>query len=178
MRKGLFADMPAGLHQQQQTAVLEQRVHLAEKPCRIRHLMDHPEGEREVGTLLLQPQGVGRAAVQVDPRGETLARGARLHPGEHLGLQVDGDDATVIDILSGAVSAQPHGTGQGITCYEGQSILVKGEALMSGRTGFKSPLPEYAPPIESLKLIKMDWKGLSTDKLKVKRDEWTSIFNP
>ena len=49
---------------------------------------------------------------------------------------------------------------------------------MSGRTGFKSPLPEYAPPIESLKLIKMDWKGLSTDKLKVKRDEWTSIFNP
>ena len=39
-------------------------------------------------------------------------------------VHVDGDDATVIDILSGAVSAKPHGTGQEITCVEGQSILV------------------------------------------------------
>jgi iron(III) transport system substrate-binding protein len=61
---------------------------------------------------------------------------------------------------------------------EGQAILVKGEALMSGRAGFKSPLPEYAPPLESLKLMKMDWKGLSTDKLKEVRSEWTTIFNP
>jgi ABC-type Fe3+ transport system substrate-binding protein len=65
-----------------------------------------------------------------------------------------------------------------ILSNEGQSLLVKGEALMSGRSGFKSPLPAYAPPIESLKLIPMDWKGLSTDKLKVKRDEWSAIFNP
>ena len=65
-----------------------------------------------------------------------------------------------------------------ILSEEGQSILVKGEALMSGRSGFKSPLPEYAPPIESLKLIKMDWKGLSTDQLKRVRSEWTAIFNP
>lgn len=61
---------------------------------------------------------------------------------------------------------------------EGQAILVKGEALMSGRTGFKSPLPEYAPAIESLKLMKMDWKALSTEKLKQVRTEWTAIFNP
>ena len=41
-------------------------------------------------------------------------------------VHVDGDDATIIDILSGAVSARPHGTGREITCYEGQSILVAG----------------------------------------------------
>ena len=39
-------------------------------------------------------------------------------------VHVDGNDATVIDILSGAVSAKPHGTGQEITCYQGQSILI------------------------------------------------------
>ena len=39
-------------------------------------------------------------------------------------VHVDGGDATIIDILSGAVSAKPHGTGKEITCYEGQSILV------------------------------------------------------
>jgi ABC-type Fe3+ transport system substrate-binding protein len=60
----------------------------------------------------------------------------------------------------------------------GQAILVKGEAMVSGRTGFKSPLPEYAPGIDSLKLINVDWQGLSTEKLKVLRDEWTGMFNP
>jgi iron(III) transport system substrate-binding protein len=60
----------------------------------------------------------------------------------------------------------------------GQAILVKGEAMVSGRTGFKSPLPEYAPSIDSLKLINVDWQGLSTEKLKVLRDEWTAVFNP
>lgn len=39
-------------------------------------------------------------------------------------VHVDGDDATIIDILSGAVSARPHGTGKEITCYQGQSILI------------------------------------------------------
>jgi iron(III) transport system substrate-binding protein len=61
---------------------------------------------------------------------------------------------------------------------QGQNILVKGEAMVSGRTGFKSPLPEYAPGIDSLKLIKVDWKGLSSGKLNGLRDEWTGIFNP
>ena len=65
-----------------------------------------------------------------------------------------------------------------ILSEEGQTILIKGEALMSGRSAFKSPLPEYAPPIDSLKLIKMDWKSLSTEQLKNVRAEWTSIFNP
>jgi ABC-type Fe3+ transport system substrate-binding protein len=61
---------------------------------------------------------------------------------------------------------------------EGQTILVKGEAMMSGRSGFKSPLPEYAPSIDSLKLISVDWQSLSSDKLKVLRNEWTGVFNP
>jgi hypothetical protein len=41
-------------------------------------------------------------------------------------VHVDRNDATVIDILSGAVSAKPHGTGKEITCTEGQSILIAG----------------------------------------------------
>jgi iron(III) transport system substrate-binding protein len=61
---------------------------------------------------------------------------------------------------------------------QGQVILVKGEAMMSGRTGFKSPLPEYAPGIDSLKLINVNWQGLSSEKLKRTRDEWTEVFNP
>lgn len=65
-----------------------------------------------------------------------------------------------------------------ILSEEGQKIIVQGEALMSGRSGFKSPLPEYAPPIESLKLIKVDWKALSTEQLKNVRADWTAIFNP
>jgi hypothetical protein len=42
-------------------------------------------------------------------------------------VHVDGDDATVIDILDGAVEARPHGTGKPVTCIGGQSILVAGE---------------------------------------------------
>jgi iron(III) transport system substrate-binding protein len=60
----------------------------------------------------------------------------------------------------------------------GQAILVKGEALISGRAGFKSPLPEYAPAIETLKLIPIDWEALSAAELQKIRAEWTSIFNP
>ena len=65
-----------------------------------------------------------------------------------------------------------------ILSEQGQTILVKGEALVSGRSGFNSPLPEYAPSIDSLKLINVDWQGFSTEKLKVLRDEWTAVFNP
>jgi iron(III) transport system substrate-binding protein len=65
-----------------------------------------------------------------------------------------------------------------ILSEQGQTILVKSEATVSGRTGFKSPLPEYAPSIDSLKLINVDWQGLSTEKLKVLRDEWIGVFNP
>jgi hypothetical protein len=39
-------------------------------------------------------------------------------------VHVDGSDATVIDILSGAVEARPTGTGKSVTCVGGQSILI------------------------------------------------------
>src|SRR5574338_615195 len=39
-------------------------------------------------------------------------------------VHVDQDQATIIDILSGAVDATPHGKGKPITCYEGQIILI------------------------------------------------------
>jgi iron(III) transport system substrate-binding protein len=65
-----------------------------------------------------------------------------------------------------------------ILSEQGQAIVVKGEAMVSGRTGFTSPLPEYAPSIDSLKLINVDWQGLSEEKLKEMREEWVGVFNP
>lgn len=65
-----------------------------------------------------------------------------------------------------------------ILSEQGQTILVKGEALISGRSGFKSPLPDYAPSIDSLKLIPMDWQGMTPQSIQKLRDEWVSIFMP
>jgi len=59
-----------------------------------------------------------------------------------------------------------------------QEILVKNEALISGRTGFKSPIPDYAPSIDALNLIKVDWQSVSIADMKKAREEWSSIFNP
>jgi ferric-dicitrate binding protein FerR (iron transport regulator) len=39
-------------------------------------------------------------------------------------VHVDEDNATVIDILDGAVEAKPRGKGKSITCMGGQSILI------------------------------------------------------
>ena len=61
---------------------------------------------------------------------------------------------------------------------EGQNLIVKHEALISGRNGFKSPIPEYAPPIDSLKLIKIDWKNTPSKDLIKEREEWVKLFNP
>jgi len=41
-------------------------------------------------------------------------------------VHVDGDDATIIDIMSGEVEARPDGTGKSIVCIGGQSILIAG----------------------------------------------------
>lgn len=60
----------------------------------------------------------------------------------------------------------------------GQTILSKREALSSSRAGFKSPLPEYAPAIDSLKLIPMDWTKVGPDEIKKAKAEWQSIFTP
>jgi iron(III) transport system substrate-binding protein len=61
---------------------------------------------------------------------------------------------------------------------EGQKIIVQGEALISGRTGLKTSLPEYAPPIESLNVIKADWAAMTTPELQKAREEWGKLFNP
>ena len=61
---------------------------------------------------------------------------------------------------------------------EGQRIIVNGEAMISGRSGFKSPLPDYAPPIDSLNVMKMDWAKISTADMNKARAEWVGMFNP
>lgn len=61
---------------------------------------------------------------------------------------------------------------------EGQKILVKNEALISGRSGFVSPLPDYAPAIDSLNVIKIDWEKITPADMEKARAEWLSIFNP
>jgi len=39
-------------------------------------------------------------------------------------------------------------------------------------------LPEFAPPIDQLKLIKMDWNSITPDDLRKAKAEWLSVFNP
>jgi hypothetical protein len=53
---------------------------------------------------------------------------------------------------------------------------VKSEALISGRAGFKSPVPDYAPGIDDLHLINVDWRSITTDDMQKARAEWSSIF--
>jgi iron(III) transport system substrate-binding protein len=60
----------------------------------------------------------------------------------------------------------------------GQDLLARNEALISGRAGFKSPVPEVAPDFESLKMIKVDWRNMGEEKLQSYREEWLSIFAP
>jgi ABC-type Fe3+ transport system substrate-binding protein len=60
----------------------------------------------------------------------------------------------------------------------GQKIMVDNEAMMSGRSGFVSPNPAYAPPIDSLNVIKIDWSKLTPADMEKARAEWLSIFNP
>lgn len=61
---------------------------------------------------------------------------------------------------------------------EGQTILTKREALVSGRAGFVSPLPEYAPSIDAIKLIKVDWSKITPDDIRKAKAEWQSVFTP
>ncbi|WP_083923425.1 ABC transporter substrate-binding protein [Amorphus coralli] len=65
-----------------------------------------------------------------------------------------------------------------ILSEEGQTILAANEALISGRSGFQTPLPEYSPAIDTLKLIKVDWASINTDDLQAARKDWVGIFNP
>ncbi len=60
----------------------------------------------------------------------------------------------------------------------GQKILVEYEALISGRTGFASPIPDYAPPIDKLNVIKIDWEKITAEDESKAKAEWLSIFKP
>jgi iron(III) transport system substrate-binding protein len=60
----------------------------------------------------------------------------------------------------------------------GQKILVEREAMISGRDGFESPLPVYAPAISSINVIPVDWNAISADDMKSARTEWSGIFTP
>lgn len=56
--------------------------------------------------------------------------------------------------------------------------IVENEAMISGRSGFVSPVPAYAPAIENLNVIKVDWEKMTAADMTKARDEWLSIFNP
>ncbi|MBV9828588.1 MAG: extracellular solute-binding protein [Alphaproteobacteria bacterium] len=58
----------------------------------------------------------------------------------------------------------------------GQKIIVEHEALISGRDGFKSPLPDYAPAIDSIHAIPVDWEKVTLDDMQKARDEWAGLF--
>jgi iron(III) transport system substrate-binding protein len=58
----------------------------------------------------------------------------------------------------------------------GQAILTKREALISCRSGFVSPLPAYAPAIDDLKLIKIDWGKITQDDIRKAKAEWQNVF--
>ena len=60
----------------------------------------------------------------------------------------------------------------------GQMILSKREALISVRSGFKSPLPDYAPAIDDLVLMPIDWNKITQDDIRKAKAEWQSIFSP
>jgi iron(III) transport system substrate-binding protein len=60
----------------------------------------------------------------------------------------------------------------------GQTILSKREALISVRSGFKSPLPDYAPAIDDLTVMPVDWTKIDAEEIKKGKAEWQSIFAP
>lgn len=60
----------------------------------------------------------------------------------------------------------------------GQKILVESEALISGRSGFVSPIPDYAPPIDKLNVIKIDWEKITAEDQSRAKAEWLGIFKP
>lgn len=65
-----------------------------------------------------------------------------------------------------------------ILSEQGQTILAQREALMSGRAGFVSPVPEYAPAISDIEIINLDWRNMNAEDLQKSREIWVRIFNP
>lgn len=65
-----------------------------------------------------------------------------------------------------------------ILSAQGQDIVSQREALISGRSGYTSPIPDLVPDFGSIKVIKVDWKSMTPDRLKQYQSEWESIFTP
>lgn len=61
---------------------------------------------------------------------------------------------------------------------QGQSIISRREALISGRSGFTSSLPDWVPEFGAVKVIKIDWSQMNAERLKQYRSEWETIFTP
>jgi iron(III) transport system substrate-binding protein len=61
---------------------------------------------------------------------------------------------------------------------EAQELLVRREAMISGRTGFASPIPDIAPELAALSPIKVKWDEMNADTLTKYRKEWEGIFTP
>lgn len=64
-----------------------------------------------------------------------------------------------------------------ILSNEGQKIIVEREAMISGRDGFISPLPKYAPSIGDLNVIEMNYATITTEELQKARTECSAIFH-
>ncbi len=60
----------------------------------------------------------------------------------------------------------------------GQTILSRREALMSMRSGFQSPNPDYAPAIDQLTVLPIDWNAITADDIKKAKTEWQRLFTP
>lgn len=73
------------------------------------------------GVFRFQSHGVNDQGVNLRTPVATI--GIR---GTEIVVHVNGSDATIVDILSGAVEATPHGAGKSIVCVGGQSMLVSG----------------------------------------------------
>lgn len=59
---------------------------------------------------------------------------------------------------------------------EGQKILADREVLMSGRSGFATPHPDYVPAIDQVKAIPLDYESISLDDMQKARAEWSGVF--
>ncbi len=63
-----------------------------------------------------------------------------------------------------------------ILSEKAQAILARREALISGRAGFESPSPDYAPNLDKVKVIDMNWRDLKTSDIQQAQADWRRLF--
>jgi hypothetical protein len=76
------------------TARSEKGGYLSEEPGLVPHLVDHPEGENEIGDFLY-PQTIRPAAVRNDPVGQPCLARPASEGRKHLFLEVDRNDLPI-----------------------------------------------------------------------------------